>query len=458
LENKQTYKTSLEEIILCVMINDTDSVNYVSERIGQQDFSKENHELFTEIFELSMKESNNDLLFVKLLKNFGADRIGKLKDRISVPSLSYLIKNDIITLFHDVVYSLQVEHFLQLKLIEVKKDYYGLDTLLSLGSDIQDLLRSEDNIRVEKPFTDKLPEILENIEKRIVAGSNYSLNIKGIPSFNIATGGILVSNLITIAGFTGQGKTFLALNITLDLAGQGIPVGFISLEQSESEINDRLIGMVGGIPSDKLRNPKGLTKAEIKRITLPALSKNQLPIYVNDRPLTEVEIKQKIKYWRDRFNVKVVCIDYLGLIQSRTKFTSRERELTYYSEFLKLTAKELDVVIIILTQLNRSGKFKPTIDNLAESIGLARDSDFLFTIYKPIEAGLKSNGTIKYDALIEARDGISLDKMDSLLVKKYANDIKKYKLSENEKKLFAKGFNKARNELSDLVNMYLEKT
>ncbi len=64
----------------------------------------------------------------------------------------------------------------------------------------------------------------------------------------------------------------------------------------------------------------------------------------------------------------------------------------------------------------------------------------------------------KYDALIEARDGISLDKMDSLLVKKYAADIKKYKLSENEKKLFAKGFNKARNELSDMVNMYLEKT
>ena len=55
------------------------------------------------------------------------------------------------------------------------------------------------------------------------------------------------------------------------------------------------------------------------------------------------------------------------------------------------------VVIIILTQLNRSGKLKPTIDNLAESIGLARDSDFLFTIYKPTEAGLKSNGTIKYD-------------------------------------------------------------
>ena len=63
----------------------------------------------------------------------------------------------------------------------------------------------------------------------------------------------------------------------------------------------------------------------------------------------------------------------------------------------------------------------------------------------------------KYNILIKARDGISLDNMDPLLVKKYAADIKKYELSENEKKLFAKGFNKARKELSGMVNKYLKK-
>jgi len=397
LDNKQSYKTSLEEIILCVMINDHDSVAYVSERIRSEKFSDANRELFARILELSLKKTDNDLLLVKLIKNFGADRIGGLKDRVSVPSLSYLIKNDIITQFKDVVHSLDVENLLQSKLKVIHKDFNGLDTLVDLQAEIQDLIRSEDNFRIEKSFTDKLPEILSNIENRLNAGSEYSFNITSIPSFNISTGGILLSNLITVAGFTGQGKTFLALNLCLDLAKQGIPIGFISLEQSETEISDRLIGMLGGVASEKLRNPKRLSKDEIKKITLPVLTKNKLPIYINDRPLTEVEIKQKIKYWKDRFSVKVVCIDYLGLIQSRTKFTSREREMTYYSEFLKLTAKELDVAIIILTQLNRSGKEKPTIGNLAESIGLARDSDFLFTIYKPLEAGLKSNGTIKFD-------------------------------------------------------------
>ena len=260
MDNKQTYKCSLEEIILCVMLNDADAVNYISERIKSENISSENQELFTEILELSRKESNNDLLLVKLIRNFGADKIGKLKDNIPVPLLSYLIKNDIITLFKDVSYSLSVEKFLQSKLKDVKKDYHGLDTLQSLESDIQDLLRSEGNFKVEKSFSDKLPEILKDIEKRLVAGSEYSFNIRNIPSFNIATGGILLSNLLTVAGFTGQGKTFFGLNLLLDLARQGIPVGFISLEQSESEMNDRLIGMIGGIPSDKLRNPKRLSK------------------------------------------------------------------------------------------------------------------------------------------------------------------------------------------------------
>ncbi len=396
MQNKLEYKNALEEIIICVMINDPEAVVYVAERIRSESLSEGNQSLYNSIVELSLKDVATDLLLVKLIKQFGADRITKLKDRVLVPTLSYLITNDVLMQFKDVAYSFSIEKILQTKAEAIKSDCKGLDTLMDLQSEINELLIAEDNIRIDKSFTDKLPEILSNIENRM-SGNEYSLNINSIPSLNIATGGILLSNLITVAGFTGQGKTYFVLNVMLDLAKQGIPVGFISLEQSEQEISDRLIGILGGIPSEKLRNPKRLSKDEMSRITLSNLSKNKLPFYINDRPLTEADIKQKIKYWRDRFHVKVVCIDYLGLIQSRAKFTTRERELTHYSEFLKLTAKELDVAIIVLSQLNRSGKEAPIITNLAESIGLARESDFLFTIYKPIEYGLKTDGRIKFN-------------------------------------------------------------
>jgi len=396
MDNKLEYRNELEEMILSVMLNDSSSLDLLAGKLNSKDFSVNNWSLFCKILE---SKETPEILMLELSKEFGYKSIHALKYKLAQPSLEYLLMNNIVERLKDVSLSLQVSTFLEKRLKDAQCDYNGLDTLENLSGEIQDLIQTTENFKLDKSFTQKLPEILESYENKILSKGDEGINIKSIPSFNSATNGLLPSNLVTIGGFTGQGKTFLALNLILDLAKQGIAVGLISLEQSEAEITDRLIGLLTGISSYKLRNPKKLNQEELEKISFPNLSKNNLPIFVNDRPLTETEIKSKIKYWRDRFNVKVVCVDYLGLVQSRTKFTSREREMTYYSEFLKLTAKELNIIIIILTQLNRQGKEKPTIDNLAESIGLARDSDFLFTIFKPLDAGVKSdeNNKIKFD-------------------------------------------------------------
>jgi replicative DNA helicase len=391
MDKRQNYKAELEKIFITVMLNDINSVEFLSRMISVDDFTKENQELYGKILDLWTKETDKDLLIINLIKDFGSKKICDLKDAEFLPSLEYIHQKNIIQHFKDVCFSLEVEKFLKKKIELIKNDFTGLETLEILNQEIQDLTNSIDNLKEEKSLSQKFSEIAEIYKARLTSNSNEFFNIRNIPSFNSATGGIVASNLITIAGFTGQGKTFLALNIIMDLAKQKIPVGFFSFEQSENEIIDRLIGMISGVSSNKLRRPKSLNESELKKISFESLSKFELPIYINDRPLTELEVKTKIKYWKDRFNVKVVCVDYIGLMQSRTKFTSRERELAYYSEFLKLTAKEFNIIIIILSQLNRAGKERPTIDNLAESIGLARDSDFLFTIYKPLEAGLKKD-------------------------------------------------------------------
>lgn len=391
MDKRISSKKELEKIIISVMLNDINSIEYLSRMISVDDISKDNQELYTKILESYVKETDKDLFIINLMQDINSEKINSLRNLEFSPTLEYIVKNQIIYRFKDICFSLEVETFLKKNLAAIKTDFHGLDILHTLNKETQDLINSLDNLKEEKSLSQKFSEIAEIYKARRTSNSNEFFNIRNIPSFNTATSGIVPSNLITIAGFTGQGKTFLATNMIMDLAKQNIPTGFISLEQSESEISDRLIGILTGVSSNKLRSPKKLTDLELQKISFESLSKNNLPIYVNDRPLTEIEIKSKIKYWKDRFNVKVVCIDYIGLMQSKTKFTSRERELAYYSEFLKLTAKELNVIIIILSQLNRAGKERPTIDNLAESIGLARDSDFLFTIYKPLEAGLKKD-------------------------------------------------------------------
>jgi replicative DNA helicase len=391
MDKRQNYKAELEKIIISVMLNDINSVEFLSRMISSDDFTKENQELFSKLLDLWTKETDKDLITINLIKDFGAKKINDLKNVDFPPTLEYILHKNIVQHFKDVCFSLEIEKILKEKSKLLKDDFNGLETLEILIQELQDLNNSIDNLKEEKSLSQKFSEIAEIYKSRRTSNSSGFFNIRNIPSFNTATSGIVPSNLITIAGFTGQGKTFLATNMIMDLAKQNIKTGFISLEQSESEISDRLIGILTGVSSNKLRSPKKLNDSELQKISFESLSKYNLPVYVNDRPLTEIEIKSKIKYWKDRFDVKVVFLDYIGLMQSKTKFTSRERELAYYSEFLKLTAKELDVVIIILSQLNRAGKERPTIDNLAESIGLARDSDFLFTIYKPLEAGLKKD-------------------------------------------------------------------
>ncbi|MFA6025722.1 MAG: DnaB-like helicase C-terminal domain-containing protein, partial [Ignavibacteriaceae bacterium] len=124
--------------------------------------------------------------------------------------------------------------------------------------------------------------------------------------------------------------------------------------------------------------------------------KRELPLYISDKPMSELEIRNKAKYWKDRFGVKVIAVDYMGYIRSKRKFDLREREMSYYSEFLKSLAKELDITVIALAQLNRTGRQNPGTENLAESIALARDCDFLFVVYNILESGIDPGNSLSF--------------------------------------------------------------
>ena len=102
-----------------------------------------------------------------------------------------------------------------------------------------------------------------------------------------------------------------------------------------------------------------------------------------------LRLKPKIKEWIKKYGVKCILIDYIGLIETSKKFNIREQEVAYLSKFIKNLASELSISVILLAQLNREGEKNPKSSNLAESISIARDSDFVFTIFKPVELGIK---------------------------------------------------------------------
>jgi len=393
-------KNELELQILSVMLNDPHIIPNVHQIITAEDFAPENKELFTKLTELSHFEDKFGLV-IELSKmnieNWGIKELNELQSKGNEFSLERLYFNNVFQQLKDIRIANDLTTLLKEKITELKTDTCGLDKVIELKSELDDIVKTTENLKDDKSFSDNLPEILSSIEEEMKPNSKGSVTLTNFPSFNNSTGGLKASNLVGIAGTYKSGKTTFGLNIVLDVAKQDIPCGFFSLELSQEELNKKLLGMLSRVAYENLREPKKLDEKSKEKLSELYRDNSKLPLYTSDKLLTEFELKNKARYWKDRFGVKVICIDYLGYMRSHKKFDNREREMSYYSGFLKQMAKELDIVVIVLAQLNRQGRKEPSTEYLAESIALARDCDFLFIIYNPVEIGIYRDRDIEYN-------------------------------------------------------------
>lgn len=395
----KALKNELELQIISVLITDSDSIPVITQRVKGEDFSKDNRELFLKITELShLKDSVG--LVLKLSKSkidgWSIGELSKLQTKGNEFTLERLYLNNVFEQFQDIVIASKLNALCDGTIKKLATDTNGLDKAIELRSDIDELIKITENIKDDKSFAENLPGIIESIEEEICSHSTNSLTLSNFPSFNNATGGLKPSNLVGIAGTYKSGKTTLGLNIILDIAKQDIPCGFFSLELSQEELNKKILGMISKVEYESLRDPKKLDEKSRAKITEIYSHKNILPLYTSDQLLSELEIKSKARYWVERFGVRIIVVDYLGYMRSHKKFDTREREMSYYSGFLKQLAKELNITIIVLAQLNRKGRQEPSTENLAESIALARDCDFLFITYNPLEMGIKKDKNVDY--------------------------------------------------------------
>jgi replicative DNA helicase len=393
-------KNELELQVLSVMLDDPQIISNVHQIITAEDFSPENRELFTKITEFSHINDKLGLVIdlSKLnIENWGIKELNELQLKGNENSLERLYFNNVFEQLKDIRIANDLTDLLKSKIEELKTDTCGLEQALEIRSEIDYIIKTTDNLKDDKSFSENLPEILSSIEEEMKPNSRGSVTLKNFPSFNNSTGGLKHSNLVGIAGTYKSGKTTFGLNIVLDIAKQMIPCGFFSLELSQAELNKKLLGMLSRVEYENLREPKKLDAKSKEKLSEIYRENSKLPLYTSDRLLTEFELKNKARYWKERFGVKVICIDYLGYMRSHKKFDNREREMSYHSGFLKQMAKELDIVIIVLAQLNRQGRKEPSTEYLAESIALARDCDFLFIIYNPLEIGIYRDQDIEYN-------------------------------------------------------------
>jgi len=210
----------------------------------------------------------------------------------------------------------------------------------------------------------------------------------GLQRFDEMTNGLQPSDLIILAGRPSMGKTSFAMNIVENVAiKEKVPAAVFSLEMSAEQLAIRMISSWGRVDQSRLRNGH-LTEEDWPKVTSAIGIMNQnAQLFIDDTPaLSPSELRARARRLKREHDIGLVVVDYLQLMQVPGTKENRTNEISEISRNLKALAKELDVPVIALSQLNRQveqrDNKRPRMSDLRESGGIEQDADLIVFIYR----------------------------------------------------------------------------
>ncbi|MFC1792206.1 replicative DNA helicase [Planctomycetota bacterium] len=228
-------------------------------------------------------------------------------------------------------------------------------------------------------------ELIENRQGSHVTGLST-----GYYELDDLTCGLQNGEMIIVAGRPSMGKTSLALNITEHLGLiEKVPIAIFSLEMGRQQLAERFLCSISEIDSQKVR--RGLLNDEhYKKLADACAELSEAPIYIDDTStLTPLEIRAKARRLKSRHNIQCIMVDYLQLMNLGSgRIESRQQEITTISRYLKALARELNIPVIVLSQLNRSPEgreasgHRPRMSDLRESGSIEQDADVVMLLHR----------------------------------------------------------------------------
>ena len=209
----------------------------------------------------------------------------------------------------------------------------------------------------------------------------------GFEKMDEMTAGLQRGDLVIVAGRPSMGKTTFAVNIAENAAiGNGIPVAIFSMEMGAEQLAFRMISSIGRVNQGNLRRGR-LTDEDHSRISSAVTMLTEAPIFIDDgAALTPTEIRARARRLKREHGLGMIVVDYLQLMQVAGTAENRATEISEISRSLKALARDLEVPVIALSQLNRSVEQrvdkKPVMSDLRESGAIEQDADVILFIYR----------------------------------------------------------------------------
>ena len=384
---------SAEAAVLGSMIIDPECIGDVVEIVEQDSFYRTEHQyIFDAIITLFEKHRSHGIDAVLL-----RDELEKRKQLEKVGGVEYIAKIlDSVPSSANVAYYAGIvkDKMLLREIIQVTT-YILNDAYDESGEPNGKLDEAEQRIFAitDKKITsnvvglkDLLTRAYELIEKR--EGSYITGLPTGYYELDDLTCGLQNGEMIIIAGRPSMGKTSLALNIAEHIGlKEKIPIAIFSLEMGKQQLAERFLCSASEIDAQLIR--KGmLTTEHYQKLVETCGTFSEAPIYIDDTAaLTPLELRAKARRLRSRYHIRCIVVDYLQLMHLGPKrVESRQQEITTISRYIKALARELNIPVMVLSQLNRSPEgregHRPRMSDLRESGSIEQDADVVALLHR----------------------------------------------------------------------------
>lgn len=238
-------------------------------------------------------------------------------------------------------------------------------------------------------ISNSLGEWLETVENRFDnKGSGQITGIRtGYADLDAITHGLQGGNLVVIAGRPSMGKSLLAQNICEHIAiEENKPAVFFSMEMTKGQILDRAAASIGRVRMEGIQSGD-IHEDEFPRITSATIKLNEAKFFVDDTPaLTPMELRARVRKLKRTEDIGLVVIDYLQMMRVPGYKNDKVHEIEEISRSMKSMAKELDIPVVLLSQLNRSVEARqdkrPIMSDLRESGAIEQDADIIVFVYR----------------------------------------------------------------------------
>jgi replicative DNA helicase len=236
---------------------------------------------------------------------------------------------------------------------------------------------------------------IETIDNLYQRKENITGLATGFRDLDIKTAGLQPSDLIVVAGRPSMGKSALASCIVEHIGViEKKPVAFFSLEMSKEQLVQRMLCSHARVDAHKVRTGF-LSQADWPKLVSAAGKLSEAPIYIDDSPgLSVLEVRAKARRLKAKFDIKMIVLDYLQLMQGPSGADNRQQEISEISRSLKALARELSVPLIAISQLSRAveqrADHRPQLSDLRESGAIEQDADLVMLLlreeyYNPTE-------------------------------------------------------------------------